>query len=101
LHGTPEEPYTLSLLDPVKDANDLIDIEDSRSLAASASPEWVVLHEVDDDHPLHETAASGRLVELVRTLADRTSSRRQTGRGALCVDDGTRGCAKWAQPLMA
>jgi len=62
--------------------------EDSRRLASSGSPEWVVLYEVDDDHPLHETAASGRLVELVRALAERESSRRQTERGALCADDG-------------
>jgi len=68
--------------------DELIDIEDSRRLASSGSPEWVVLYEVDDDHPLHETAASGRLVELVRALAERESSRRQTERGALCADDG-------------
>jgi pimeloyl-ACP methyl ester carboxylesterase len=51
----------------------LIDIEDSRRLAATGSPEWVVLLEVDDDHPLHETVASGRLVELVHALAKRAS----------------------------
>ncbi len=55
--------------------DELIDIEDSRRLAAAGSPEWVVLHEVDDDHPLHETVASGRLVELVRALAERASRR--------------------------
>jgi len=53
--------------------DELIDIEDSRRLAASGSPEWVELHEVDDDHPLRETATSGRLVELVRVLAERAS----------------------------
>jgi pimeloyl-ACP methyl ester carboxylesterase len=53
--------------------DELIDIEESRRLAASGSSEWVELHEVDDDHPLHETAASGRLVELVRALAERAS----------------------------
>jgi len=58
--------------------DDLIDVEDSRRLAAAGSPEWVVLHEVEDDHPLHETTASGRLVELVRALAERTSSERRT-----------------------
>jgi predicted esterase len=52
----------------------LIDIEESRRLAASGSPEWVVLHQVDDDHALHETVASGRLVELVSALAERASS---------------------------
>jgi predicted esterase len=51
--------------------DELIDIEESRRLAAAGSPEWVELHEVDDDHPLHETVASGRLVELVRELAAR------------------------------
>jgi len=54
--------------------DELIDIEDSRRLAAAGSPEWVVLHEVDDDHALHATAGSGRLVELVRALAERASS---------------------------
>ena len=57
--------------------DELIDIEDSRRLAASGSPEWVVLHEVDDDHPLHETVATGRLVELVRELAESASRERQ------------------------
>jgi predicted esterase len=56
--------------------DDLIDIEESRRLAAAGSPEWVVLHEVDDDHPLHETVASGRLVELVRALAETKARRR-------------------------
>ena len=56
--------------------DELIDIEDSRRLAASGSPEWVVLHEVDDDHPLHETVATGRLVELVRELAESESRER-------------------------
>ena len=59
--------------------DDLIDIEDSRRLAAAGSPEWVVLHEVDDDHPLHETVANGRLVELVRALAESASGERGTG----------------------
>ena len=53
--------------------DELVDIEDSRRLAAAGAPEWVVLHEVDDDHPLHETVASGRLVELVRELAESAS----------------------------
>jgi pimeloyl-ACP methyl ester carboxylesterase len=54
--------------------DELIGVEDSRILAATGSPECVVLHEVDDDHPLHETVRSGRLVELVRELADCASS---------------------------
>ena len=56
--------------------DELIDIEDSRRLAAAGAPEWVVLHEVDDDHPLHETVASGRLMELVRELAESASRKR-------------------------
>ena len=56
--------------------DELIDIEDSRRLAAAGAPEWVMLHEVDDDHPLHETVASGRLVELVRELAESASRER-------------------------
>jgi predicted esterase len=58
--------------------DELIDIEDSRRLAATGSPEWVVLHEVDDDHPLHQTVRSERLVELVRVLAER-ASRKDSG----------------------
>jgi alpha/beta superfamily hydrolase len=53
-----------------------IDIEDSRRLAATGSPERVVLHEVDDDHSLHETVRSGRLVELVHNLAESASRER-------------------------
>jgi predicted esterase len=56
--------------------DELIDIEDSRRLAAAGAPEWVMLHEVDDDHPLHETVASGRLVELVHELAESASRER-------------------------
>jgi predicted esterase len=56
--------------------DELIDIEDSRRLAAAGAPEWVMLHEVDDDHPLHETVASGRLVELVHELAESASIKR-------------------------
>ncbi len=47
----------------------LVDPDESRCLAATGSPEWVRLLEVDDDHPLSETTASGRLVEIVRELA--------------------------------
>jgi len=61
--------------------DELIDIEDSRRLAAAGSPQWVVLHEVDDDHPLHETVASGHLVQLVRALAERASSGAKTAPG--------------------
>jgi predicted esterase len=61
--------------------DELIDIEESRRLAATGSPEWVVLYEVDDDHPLHETVRSGRLVELVRALAGRASEIKEAGSG--------------------
>ena len=58
--------------------DELIGIEDGRRLAAAGSPEWVVLHEVDDNHPLHETVASGRLVQLVRALAESASRKGNT-----------------------
>ena len=45
-----------------------VDPDESRRLAATGSPEWVRLLEVDDDHPLSETTSSGRLVEIVREL---------------------------------
>jgi predicted esterase len=59
-----------------------IDIEDSRRLAATGSPERVMLLEVDDDHSLHETVRSGRLVELVCDLAESASKQSPTARGA-------------------
>jgi len=49
--------------------DDLVDIEDSRALARTGTPEMVRLIEVDDDHSLSGTVASGRLVEIVRELA--------------------------------
>jgi len=50
--------------------DDLVDIEDSRALARSGTPGMVRLIEVDDDHSLSGTVASGRLVEIVRQIAD-------------------------------
>jgi predicted esterase len=47
----------------------LIDIEDSRRLARTGSPELVRMIEVDDDHPLRGLVRSGELVELVRGVA--------------------------------
>ena len=49
--------------------DDVIDIEDSRILARSGTPGLVRLIEVDDDHSLHSTVQSGRLVDVVRELA--------------------------------
>jgi predicted esterase len=47
----------------------LIDPEESRRLARTGSPELVRLIEVDDDHALHASVRSGRLVEWIRELA--------------------------------
>jgi hypothetical protein len=49
--------------------DELVPVEDSRALARSGTPGLVRLLAVDDDHPLHETVASGRLVQLVREIA--------------------------------
>jgi alpha-beta hydrolase superfamily lysophospholipase len=49
--------------------DEIIDIEDSRILAASGSPQWVRLIEVDDDHPLRTSVQSGQLVAWVHGLA--------------------------------
>lgn len=46
----------------------LIPVEHSRALAATGSPDHVRLIEVDDDHPLHDSVASGALLEWVRAL---------------------------------
>ncbi len=48
--------------------DELIDVEDSRTLAAAGDRELVRLIEVDDDHPLHATVQSGELVSIVREL---------------------------------
>ena len=53
----------------------LIDPEESRRLARTGEPERVRLIEVDDDHSLHASSASGRLAELVRELAAQASQR--------------------------
>jgi len=49
--------------------DEVVDINDSRTLARTGSPSLVRLIEVDDDHSLHAMVADGRLVELVRKLA--------------------------------
>ena len=46
----------------------LVDIEDSRTLARTGSPERVQLIEVDDDHALHDSVANGALLGWVRDL---------------------------------
>jgi hypothetical protein len=48
--------------------DDVVDIEDSCQLARTGTPGRVRLIEVDDDHPLTASVASGRLVQLVREL---------------------------------
>jgi pimeloyl-ACP methyl ester carboxylesterase len=50
--------------------DELIDPGESRRLAGTGSPERVRLIEVDDDHPLRASVASGRLVDWVRAIAD-------------------------------
>ncbi len=50
--------------------DEIIDIEDSRVLARSGSPDRVRLIEVDDVHSLHTTVEDGRLVAWVEALAD-------------------------------
>ena len=55
--------------------DDLIDIEDSRTLARAGTPDLVRLIEVDDDHPLRATVQSGELATLVRDLFDAERSR--------------------------
>ena len=49
--------------------DDVVDPEDSRRLAASGSPEWVRLLEVDDDHALSASVESGALLDWVRELS--------------------------------
>jgi len=50
--------------------DDVVGIEDSRLLAHSGTPAFVRLIEVDDDHSLHGTVESGKLVGIVRELLD-------------------------------
>jgi alpha/beta superfamily hydrolase len=49
--------------------DEIVDAEDSRVLARTGTPRLVRLFELDDDHPLHATVKSGRLLDLVRELA--------------------------------
>lgn len=50
-------------------ADELIDCDESRTLAAAGTPEWVRYIEVDDDHALRASVRSGRLVEWVEGVA--------------------------------
>lgn len=52
--------------------DDVIDPQDSRRLAASCQSKMVRLLEVDDDHPLRDSVASGALIDWVRELATRS-----------------------------
>ncbi len=54
--------------------DDLIDPQHSRRLAATGSSDRVRLIEVDDDHPLHASVASGNLIEWVSEIALTASS---------------------------
>jgi predicted esterase len=49
--------------------DELIDPEESRRLARTGTPARVRLLEVDDDHALRESVASGRLEEWVEAIA--------------------------------
>lgn len=51
-------------------SDEVVDIEGSRVLAQSGSPETVSLLEVDDSHGLRQLVESGRLAELVREVAE-------------------------------
>lgn len=50
--------------------DEIVDPEESRQLARTGSPERVRLIEVDDDHPLHRSVESGKLIEWVRAIGD-------------------------------
>jgi hypothetical protein len=66
------ENVTVWLVHGLRD--ELIDVEDSRRLAATGSPDRVRLIEVDDDHPLHDSVARGDLVDWVRGIGGRATS---------------------------
>ena len=47
----------------------VVDVEDSRKLAADNSREEVKYIELDDDHSLHASTANGSLLDWVRSIA--------------------------------
>jgi hypothetical protein len=49
--------------------DEVVDVEGSRALAKTGTPELVELIEVDDDHALTALVANGQLIELVRRAA--------------------------------
>jgi alpha/beta superfamily hydrolase len=49
--------------------DEVVDVEGSRALAKTGTPELVELIEVDDDHALTALTANGKLIELVRRAA--------------------------------
>ena len=50
--------------------DDIVDPEESRTLARAGNPDFVRLIEVDDDHPLRASVADGSLVAWVRGLGE-------------------------------
>ena len=68
------EGVAIWLVHGTRDA--LIDVEESRALARSGTPDLVRLFEVNDDHPLRACVADGRLIDWVRDLAAAEISRR-------------------------
>ena len=59
--------FRISLLHGTDD--EIVDIADSRALAATGTPGYVELIEVDDDHQLSRSVQSGALIELARRIA--------------------------------
>jgi hypothetical protein len=59
--------FRITLLHGIED--EIVDIADSRALAATGTPGCVELIEVDDDHQLSRSVRSGALIELVRRIA--------------------------------
>ena len=57
----------------------LIDSEQSRRLAATANSDDARLIEVDDDHPLHASVASGAIIDWVKELVATTQVESQWG----------------------
>jgi predicted esterase len=59
--------FRITLLHGIED--EIVDVADSRALAATGTPGYVELIEVDDDHQLSHSVQSGALIELARRVA--------------------------------